>query len=479
LTGRPRPGARLFTLTRLAASLDALLALRPLQQSTNPASLCVAMSGGLDSTLLLVALARLFEQRKAAGGLRAIHVDHGLHPDSASWAAACREQARACAVPYDELRIVVPRGSGESPEAAARGARYAALAARLAAGEVLLTAHHADDQLETVLLQWLRGGGLQAMAGMAPLRRLGADAWHGRPLLEFRREDLARWAVEQGLRWQEDPSNLDLRFDRNYLRLAVLPALRQRWPAVATTAGRAAGYARDALEAEAAGVEQDLPRVLAGSALELLPLQELPEVRQRAVLRAWLAGLGLPAPSARTLAALRQDMRVAAPDRIPTVRWPGAIVRRYRGRLHAAASLDSASCAGVWLPRADARYAWSAQSTLEMLPGVGNGLSRERLPARLEVRQRTGGEAFLPAGCAHHRPLRKWLQEHDVLPWRRGSLPLLYADSRLVAVADLGVAADFAARPDEPSWRIAWNFRGPLTEGDVLTSQWPARPPIG
>jgi tRNA(Ile)-lysidine synthase len=468
----------LFTLTRLAASVDALLALRPLQPSTNPASLCVALSGGLDSTLLLVALARLLEQRKAAG-LRAIHVDHGLHPDSASWAAACREQARACAVPYDELRIVVPRGSGESPEAAAREARYAALATRLAVGEVLLTAHHADDQLETVLLQWLRGGGLQAMAGMAPLRRLGADAWHGRPLLEFRRDDLARWAVEQGLRWQEDPSNLDRRFDRNYLRLEVLPALRQRWPAVATTAGRAAGYARDAIEAEAAGVEHDLPRVLAGAALELLPLQQLPEARQRAVLRAWLAGLGLPAPSARTLAALRQDMRVAAPDRIPTVRWSGAIVRRYRGRLHATSTLDPAPVAGVWLPRADARYAWSAQSTLEMLPGVGNGLSRERLPARLEVRQRVGGEAFLPTGGAHHRPLRKWLQEHDVLPWRRGSLPLLYADNRLVAVADLGVSAEFAARPDEPSWRVGWDRRGPLTEADVLTSQWPACPPIG
>jgi tRNA(Ile)-lysidine synthetase-like protein len=113
------------------------------------------------------------------------------------------------------------------------------------------------------------------------------------------------------------------------------------------------------------------------------------------------------------------------------------------------------------------------------MPDVGVGLSRERVPARIDVRQRSGGEAFQPAGGAHHRPLRKWLQEHDVLPWRRENLPLLFAADRLIAVADLGIAADFAARAGEPSWRIAWNHRGPVTEADALASQWPASPLIG
>lgn len=469
----------MFTLTRLAASLDTLLAALPARPAATPASLCVALSGGLDSTLLLVALSRLTGERKLAARLRAIHIDHGLHPDSARWADACRVLATACAVPCDDVRVVVPAGRGESPEAAARAARYAALAARLQPGEVLLTAHHADDQLETVLLQWLRGGGLRAIAGMSPLNRFGVDAWHARPLLDFTRDELAEWAVAQGLRWQEDPSNQDRRFDRNYLRLDVLPALRRRWPAVATTAGRVAGYARDALEAEAACVAEDLPRVLAGTAVELATLQKLPEPRQRAVLRAWLAGLELPPPSARTLAALRHDMLVAAPDRIPTVCWPGAVVRRYRGRLHAAATVESDPREGVWSPLAGATYAWSGRSTLEFVPDVGIGLSRERAPARIEVRQRSGGEAFQSAGGAHHRPLRKWLQEHDVLPWRRANLPLLYAEDQLIAVADLGVAAEFAARAGEPSWRIAWNRRGLVTEADVLASRWPASPPIG
>ncbi len=476
---RAHPGTlNVFHPQRLAASLDALFAaVSPTIPQRSPA-LCVALSGGLDSTVLLVALAELARVGRLSGPLRAIHIDHGLHADSARWALACRELAAGQCIAFDELRVAVPRDAGQSPEAAARAVRYAALAGQLKPGEVLLTAHHADDQLETILLQWLRGGGLRSIAGMAPLGRFGASSWHARPLLEFTRDDLAAWAAQQGLRWQDDPSNLDRRFDRNYLRLEVLPLLRQRWPAVAATAGRVADFARDALAAEAACVAEDLPRVLAGVALELDALLALPEPRQRAVLRAWLAGLGLPPASARTLAALRRDMTLAAADRIPETRWPGGVVRRYRGRLHAEIAGDADTREGSWSTAGGDTYTWSTGSSLALVPDVGVGFSRERLPVELDVRRRTGGEAFLPVGGAHHRPLRKWLQERDVLPWRRQALPLLFADGRLVAVADLGVAAEFAARSDEPSWRIAWHRHGAVTAADVLSSKWPAHPPI-
>ena len=468
----------MFTLHRLATSLDLVLAPVTAASRRESPGLCVALSGGLDSTVLLVALAQLAKAGSLAARLRAVHVDHSLHADSAQWARACRELADSHGVACDEVRVTVNLDAGQSPEAAARKARYTALAARLEPGEVLLTAHHADDQLETILLQWLRGGGLRSIAGMAPLGRFGAAAWHARPLLEFTRDQLAAWAGTQGLRWQEDPSNLDRRFDRNYLRLEVLPALRQRWPAVAATAARVARYARDALEAEAACVAADLPRVLAGTAIELDALQALPEPRRRAVLRAWLAGLGLPPAPARSLAALLRDMTIAAADRIPETRWPGVVVRRYRGRLHVEATGVDEPNEGSWPTAGGENYVWTAGSTIALSPDVGAGLSRERLPARIDVRRRTGGEAFLPAGSTHHRPLRKWLQEHDVLPWRRENLPLLFAGDRLIAVADLGVAAEFAARAGEPSWRITWNRRGALTEADVLSSKWPAHPPI-
>jgi tRNA(Ile)-lysidine synthase len=470
-----------FTLTRLAANLEPLLATTlPSTAADHAQRLCLALSGGLDSTVLLVALARLRGEGRLQARLRAIHVDHGLHAESAEWSDASRRLAVAHDVEFETVRVSVPQGAGLSPEAAAREARYSALAARIEPGEVLLTAHHADDQLETILLQWLRGGGLRAVAGMAPISPFGASAWHGRPLLPFTRDELAQWAAEQeGLQWQDDPSNLDRRFDRNYLRLEVLPALRARWPGIAATTGRVAEFARDALDAEAACVRDDLPRVLAGSALDLAALQGLSETRQRAVLRAWLVGLGLPTPSARTLAGLRRDMAVAAGDRLPETRWPGVVVRRYRGRLYAASPSSYVQNASEdWAATAGAPHAWTATTSLQLQAGVGVGLSRARLPDRLAVRGRSGGEVFVPAGGSHRRPLRKWLQEHDVLPWRRENLPLLFAGDHLVAVADLGVAAEFAARADEPSWRLVWTGRGVVTVADALASKWPVHPPI-
>ncbi len=467
-----------FTVSRLAASLGQLLpgVAGPRHSGDSQSRLCIALSGGLDSTVLLVALAQLARTGSLQVELRALHVDHGLHADSAAWGAGAAQLAREHGVAFESLRVEVPRGGGLSPEAAARDARYAALAARLAPGEVLLTAHHADDQLETILLQWLRGGGLRAVAGMAPIGPFGAGAWHARPLLPFMRDELARWATGEGLRWQDDPSNLETRFDRNYLRHEVLPALRARWPAVAETTARVADFARDALAAEAAGVDADLPRVLCGTALDLTALEALSEPRQRAVLRGWLAGLGLPPPSTRTLASMRHDMLIAGEDRLPETRWPGVVVRRYRGRLHAMASVSEKMVAGDWHGAASTPYALTGASTLRLQPAVGVGLSRARLPATLSVRTRLGGELFVPAGGAHRRPLRKWLQERDVLPWRREQLPLLFAGDRLVAVANLGYAAEFSARSDEPSLVIEWTGRGAVTVADVIASKWPAHP---
>jgi tRNA(Ile)-lysidine synthase len=463
-----------FSLPRLASQCDALFGGLP--AAAVPPSLCIALSGGLDSTVLLVALAQLQRAGSLRARLRALHVDHGLHADSASWGTACAALAAAWSVPLESVRVTIPCRQGASPEAAAREARYAALAAHLQPGEVLMTAHHADDQLETILLQWLRGGGLRAVAGMAPLGPFAGDAWHARPLLDFTRDDLAGWATAQGLHWLEDPSNQDLRFDRNHLRLAVLPLLRQRWPGAARTAGRVADFARDALTAEAATVARDLPAVLRGSALDLRALQSLDGPRQRAVLRAWLAGLGLPPPPARTLAALLHDMQHAAADRNPESRWPGAIVRRYRGHLHAGPSPAAPVAAARW--NGAGRLAWSAESSLELVADSGRGFSRARLPSAFDVVPRSPGAGFRPAGGAHRRPLRKWLQERDVLPWRRDALPIFCADGQLLAVADLGVAAEFAAAPGESSWRIVWHGRGAVTAADGLAGKWPADPLI-
>jgi tRNA(Ile)-lysidine synthase len=468
----------MFTLRRFSDELQGTLA--PLGIPHPP--LCVALSGGLDSTVLLVALARLRGDREdgPVGQLRAFHVDHALHADSATWSRACADLCADLAVPFSQATIDAAHRAGESPEAAARAARYDEIRRRLHPGEVLVTAHHADDQLETILLQWFRGGGLSAVAGMARLARFGADGWHARPLLAFERSELLAWARAERLRWVEDPSNDDRRFDRNYLRHEVLAPVRARWPAVARTTGRIAGFAREALELEAEVAAADLATALRGRALGMAPLLRLPEPRQRAALRAWLAGCGLPPPSARTLASLLRDVRVAAPDRHPQTSWPGVTVRRYREHLHAEAQpVDVPGGASLEWPRPESTaLAWGG-GALRLVPDEGCGLRRSSLPAALHVTLRAGGEAFVPSAGASRRPLRKWLQEHGVLPWRRADLPLLLdRGGRLVAVADLAIDADFRAGPGEPSWRVQWDGRGAVTESDAFDLRWPVDPPI-
>ena len=452
-----------FAPQRLRAVLE-----RGLQEAgATPAGYCVALSGGLDSTVLAAALAASGVGSDPA--LRAIHVDHGLHPDSAQWSAHCRRLAERLGLPCAIVAVDARPATGESPEAAARAARYEALAARMQPREVLLTAHHGDDQLETVLLQWLRGGGLSAVAGMRPVTPFAAG-WLARPLLGFTRAELEAWARAQGLAWLEDPSNADPRFDRNYLRLEILPRLRARWPAAAVTVARVAEQAAEALDVAAGMAAADLRVLVDGETLMLGPLERLPVARQRLALRAWLRMREVAVPPAATLEALRRDMLQADRDRMPVTRWPGAVVRRYRGRLYASPGDSPAIwCPGRWTPGEP--FDLGCDGRLELVAATGVGLSRGRLAGGLEVVPRPEGGAFRPAGHPHRREVRKWLQQHGVLPWRRAGLPFVVVGGEVVAIGDLAYGGTLAAAPDEPSWRVVWHGRPTLTEAEAIAGR--------
>ena len=206
--------------------------------------LVVAVSGGEDSACLLAALAQLAGSL-APLTLRAVHVDHGLQPAAAALAGAARDQCARWRLPLTILRVQVDCPAGSSLEEAARDARYAALAADLGPGECLLTAHHREDQAETLLLQALRGAGLKGLCAMPALRAFGAG-WHLRPLLDAARVDLREFGAANGGGAMPDPMNDAARFDRVYLRTEVWPLLERRWPGAATALTRAAAHLADA-----------------------------------------------------------------------------------------------------------------------------------------------------------------------------------------------------------------------------------------
>jgi tRNA(Ile)-lysidine synthase len=409
----------------------------------------VAFSGGLDSTVLLAAVARSWP-----GRVRAVHVDHGLHPKSADWAAHCTDVAARLGASCSTVRVTVPRGAGRGLEAAARDARYRALAEAMQEGEAVLTAHHADDQLETVLLRLLRGAGVRGMRGIHELAPFAAG-WLGRPLLRVTRRELHAQALAWGLTWLDDPANTDERHDRNYLRRTVVPEIIERWPSAAASAARLAEQMADAeaiLETVAAA---DARAVADPRRVPVAVLVALDAPRQRNVLRHLVRGLGLAVPSAEKL----EELRAAAVRRPAngTVQWAGAEARLFREHLYLLPALAPARgrdfSAVVGTDRA-----WNGpEGEIRFEPANdGAGLPGSWLDTGLTLRFRAGGEHFRPLDRERSRSLKDWLHDAGIVPWMRDRVPLLYRGDRLVAIADLSLGADTAAAPPEQRWRVVW-----------------------
>lgn len=415
-------------------------------------SFVVAYSGGCDSHALLHALHALHPPR-----LRALHIDHGLQVASAAWAAHCLRTCQSLEVACHIERIDVQRTGEESVEAAARRLRYRSLAALIGPDEVLLTAHHQDDQAETVLLQLLRGAGVHGLAAMPAMQPFGG-ARHARPLLGFARAALRDYARAEQLRWIDDTSNADEHMSRNFVRAQVVPLLRQRWPAAGRTLARAAANnAEAAALLDEVGAADLAHSVTAdGERLTLSALRGLAMPRRRNAVRYWIRQRGFHAPAAHHL-----DQILALVERPPAtgqacIDWPEAEVHLYRDELSIRARLA--------LPDNGMELAWTPPQSLEIpktgwrlraMPQIGAGLSQAKLAGlALTVRLRRGGETCQLPGHAHRQKLKKLLQEAGVPPWERERLPLIYAGGELAAVGDRWVCAPFAAQAHEPSWQI-------------------------
>jgi len=436
-----------------------------------PASrVCVAFSGGADSTALLGALAAL---PRPPLELRAVHIDHRLHPHSRRWSAHCRRLARSLAVPLEVLSARIARAPGESVEAAARTARYRLLARSLEEGEALLTAHHEDDQLETVLLQLLRGGGLVGIAAM-PARAPFARGLLMRPLLGWSREELLAFLRAEGLKWIEDPMNSELRLDRNYLRARVLPAIRERWPAAAATVSRTARHAAQAQRLLDELGRADVARAAFGAMLSAKVLRALPPERRRNALRYWITAAGHRPPPASRLEEIAGPMLAARVDAQPQVSWPGAVVLRQADLLSLSAAPGAgdhpASSPSGAPPPPEISWSWGRRRSC-VLPACGGRLTLqadergpldlEALPATLTVRARRGGERLRPVRGGPHRALKSLMQEARVPAAERGRRPLIYAGDTLVAVA--GLWLDESVQASEASRRRArliWSAAG-------------------
>jgi tRNA(Ile)-lysidine synthase len=420
----------------------------------------VAFSGGLDSTVLAHALVT---SRRHFASLRLLHVDHGLQLASAGWAKHCARQARRWRVSLVALRASIEKKKGESPEAAARAARYSLFDHALDAGEVLVTAQHQDDQAETLLLQLFRGAGVAGLAAMPPIAPF-ARGRIARPLLGQSRASLERYANYHRLEWIEDPSNRETRFARNFLRHDVLPVLRKRWPTIDGTLARSARLMAEAQELLDATSRADLARAMDGAGLNVACLRALPVTRRRNVLRAFIAAAGAESPSAVQMMEIADTLPTVRADAQPEVRWSAGVMRRRAGRLE----LEVITHTPIETPREIVSKSWLWETERELIVnGAGDRLALveddagpidlDRVPKSLELRARIGGESLRPGPRARMQSLKKLMQSARLSTEERARLPLLFGEGpkgRLLAVGDRWIDASIAA--NVKSRRRAW-----------------------
>lgn len=360
-----------------------------------------------------------------------------------------------------ELRVhsVNIDSSKSNIEEAARLARYQVFKSEVTHGDVLMQGHHLDDQVETMLMRLLRGSGTRGVAGI-PFERAVGSGQLMRPLLTVKKQAIEAYAKEHELRWIEDPSNQSDAYDRNFLRLKVLPLLAQRWPQYRDTLARAAKLSGESDQLNRELADEDMKAVgwhqlSVGDALPLVSFTNLSRLRKKNVLRYWLAEKQLLMPSAAQLSAIIDEVVAAREDASPIVSWSGMEARKYRGHLLIAGKL----------PPFNNRASYPLTSFVGLpLPGVGElNLSKAQgqgiAAAHVEtggliVKFRVGGERCQPAGRSHSQTLKKLLQEYQVAPWFRERIPLIYKDEELVAVGDLWVCEGWQASELEAGFAI-------------------------
>lgn len=416
----------------------------------------IAYSGGIDSQVLLHLCAH---QADLKPKIVAVYVHHGLQAAADAWESHCRQQTEALGVAFICLKVDAQAKNGESPEAAARHARYQALQGLLQSNEdLLLLAQHREDQLETVLLQLFRGAGVQGLAAMPASAPFGPGTML-RPLLNVAKAEIQAYAMTHELQWVEDPSNQSHDFDRNYLRHAVIPLLKQRWPALDKTVARSAQHCAEAAELLNAWGCDALADIVdpKTNSLSIARLSGLSETQTNWLIRLWLQSLGLKPPSQAQLQSIKKQLIDARSDANPQISIQHHTLKRYRQALFLLPASRSFN--------APAECYWQPRQSILLLT---NGFALTRLTAssgieqtlwhasKIVVKPRSGGEKLKLPGRDGQHCLKKLYQEAGIPPWERDTRPLLYLNGRLAAVPGLWVAEWAWHQGADACYHLTW-----------------------
>lgn len=416
----------------------------------------LALSGGVDSMTLLWVMSGL--KNLFAIDLRVVHVNHGISPYAMQWAAHCQRAANETSTAYVEHNISLDLSAGASLEDIARQSRYAFFAELMGDDDLLLTAHHQDDQAETVLLQLLRGAGPKGLSSM-PVMKPFAKGFHGRPFLQVPRSVIKQYAESEGIQWIHDESNDDLSLSRNFLRHEIMPRLTSRWPSASSTLARSAMHCAEQqkLLDEFALYRYDEVQGAHPGTISVRKLLHFNPETRRLLIRSWINRFHFPLPNTKKMQTILDTVLLAAWDKTPCVQWGSIILRRHRDDLYLLS--DS--------PAFDASrtYTWNFSDTLSVCgwgklfvrPVMGRGFSS--VISEVTVRYRQGGEK-IDIPLRGRRTLKNLFQEWQLPPWERDRVPLIYVGNELAAIAGYFLHEKFTARRNEQGKELVYEREG-------------------
>ncbi len=414
----------------------------------------VGFSGGADSTALLQAMWEIRDQLD--GPIHAVHFHHGLQSEADDWQEHCNAFCLERDIPFRSIKLEVRQVGGTSLEEESRNCRYRAVARILGDREMYLTAHHAEDQAETLFLNLMRGSGIEGLAGIPMLRSL-EKGWVARPLLDCRRAQLEQFLKDRGIDWLIDPSNEDTVFDRNYLRQQLFPLLEQRWPGVIKRLSRTARNARITATAMALFIESQSGDLIRDKLK--MPLQKLLELEpemQTLILRQWLRRHEVPAlPEARLRGFLEQVAGSELTNQAE-VQWGDWMIKRYQRDLWLHRRKPFMTCPEI---------GWRDGMELDIGPDAGRLRLKGNpveLPDSWVVRARKGGDRIkvLPNGPSHK--LKQLFQSSFIPPWLRAGIPVLVWDNEPVALGDWVIGHRLQAWLYENDLKLKWQPADPV-----------------
>ena len=423
-------------------------------QAQNIKKICISLSGGVDSIVLLYALNQCLDK---VSSIRAIHINHNLVKNSQSWAEFCKKTCDQIQIQIDIHSVKVNTTEGFGIEAAARKARYQKLQGSIQDGEWLMTAHHQDDQLETVLLRMARGTGIEGLQGIQKQFNFGRGNII-RPLLDISKNEILGYARQKNLDWVEDTSNKETYFDRNFLRMKVIPTLKERWPAFSSSISRLSDISSQTSILLKELAEQDLGLNYPTKNLDTEIFKNKSIGRVINIIRFMILKNEMSVPSMKVLNSGVNTL--LNPKSVnPSMVWDNYCIKRYLDKLY------FLQLSELQPNQSNELMNWSIDeplvldengSTLAATIAKGKGLSLKKCNKNLDVQFRQGGESIRPVGHKITKKLKKLFQENHILPWVRDKIPLLYKKNELIGVGDLWFNQNYVASKEEEGFIVNW-----------------------